>query len=105
MDFYTYLRQLPAQHREEFSAACGTTYARLRQIAYGNEPASPELCVAIDRESCGEVCYSSVNDKWQSRKGSTDGRKRIPMDWRYVERKARAASSRVALPTIPKETQ
>jgi len=90
MDFYTYLKTVPLDHRDQFAAACGTTYARLRQIAYGNEPASPELCVAIDRESGGAVVYSSVNDKWQSRNGPADGRKRIPMDWGYVEARARA---------------
>ena len=90
MDFYTYLKTVPLDRRDDFAAACGTTYARLRQIAYGNEPASPELCVAIDRESGGDVAYSSVNDKWQSRNGPADGRKRIPMDWGYVEARARA---------------
>jgi len=85
MDFYTYLKSLPVADRDPFAVACGTTYARLRQIAYGNEPASPELCVAIDRESIGAVTYSCVNDKWLSRKGPEDGRKRIPMDWGYVE--------------------
>jgi hypothetical protein len=84
MDFYTYLKSVPMDRRVQFAAACGTTYARLRQIAYGNEPASPELCVAIDRESAGAVVYSAVNDRWLSRNGPADGRKRIPMDWGYV---------------------
>ena len=34
--------------------------------------------------------YSTVNDRWQERSGSTDGKKRIPMDWAYVERKIAA---------------
>jgi DNA-binding transcriptional regulator YdaS (Cro superfamily) len=91
MDFYTYLKSVPLDSRDQFALACGTTYARLRQIAYGNEPASPELCVAIDRESKGAVTYSSVNDKWLSRKGPEDGRKRIPMDWGYVEARVKGS--------------
>lgn len=91
MNFYTFLRNLPSLSRDSFATACGTTHARLRQIAYGNEPASPELCVAIDRESKGEVDYSSVNNKWLERNGPSDGRKRIPMDWDYVEAKAKTA--------------
>lgn len=91
MDFYTYLKALPGAARQSFAARCGTTYARLRQIAYGNEPASPELCVAIDRESLGIVPYGCVNDRWQERNGPEDGRKRIAMDWAYVEAKAKAS--------------
>jgi hypothetical protein len=91
MDFYTYLKSVPNNQRSSFAAACGTTYARLRQVAYGNEPASPELCVAIDRESKGVVSYSAVNDKWLSRNGPSDGRKRIPMDWGYVEARVKGS--------------
>ena len=90
MDFYTYLTSLPVPARLSFATACGTTYPRLRQVAYGNEPASPELCVAVDRESFGAVHYACVNDRWHARFSDGDGRKRIPMDWSYVERKARA---------------
>jgi hypothetical protein len=95
MDFYSYLKSIEAPRREVFASACGTTYARLRQIAYGNEPASPELCVAIDRESNGVVPYASVNDRWLERNGPSDGRKRIPMDWDYVEARAKGE----AIPT------
>jgi DNA-binding transcriptional regulator YdaS (Cro superfamily) len=87
MDLLTYLAELPADRRETFSSACGSTFARLRQIAYGHEPASPELCVAIDRETEGAVAYDRVNDHWLERKAGTDGRKRIPMDWEYLKRK------------------
>ncbi len=90
MDLLTFLRSLAPDQREPFAIACGTTYARVRQVAYGADPASPELCVAIDRESKGAVSYSTVNDRWQERSGSTDGKKRIPMDWAYVERKIAA---------------
>jgi hypothetical protein len=93
MEFYTYLKSLPPADRDRFASACGTTYARMRQIAYGNEPASPELCVAVDRESGGQVAYSCVNDKWLSRKGPEDGRKRIPMDWGYVEARVKSELS------------
>jgi DNA-binding transcriptional regulator YdaS (Cro superfamily) len=92
MDFYLFLTGLSIAERSAFAERCGTTPGRLRQIAYGNEPASPQLCVAIDRESRGAVRYSAVNDKWIERSGPTDGRKRIPMDWEYVEQKAAKAA-------------
>lgn len=91
MDFYTYIKALSGPARQLFATNCGTTYPRLRQIAYGNEPASPELCVAIDRESFGAVPYASVNDRWKERNEQGDGRKRIAMDWSYVEKKAQAS--------------
>jgi hypothetical protein len=87
MDFYTFLAQLPIDQRQPFAAACGTTFGRLRQIAYGNEPASPQLCVAIDRESGGAVSYLVINEKWLERNGDGDGRRRIPMDWEYLKSK------------------
>jgi hypothetical protein len=93
MDFYSYLKSIEVPDREGFATACGTTHARLRQIAYGNEPASPELCVAIDRESGGAVPYASVNDRWLERNGPSDGRKRIPMDWGYVESRAKGGAT------------
>lgn len=94
MNFYTFLKGLPRSARASFASRCGTTYARLRQIAYGNEPASPQLCVAVDRESLGIVDYARVNDRWLERSGPEDGRKRIAMDWAYVEEKARTRGAR-----------
>ena len=96
MNFYTFLRDIPRSARLSFASRCGTTYARLRQIAYGNEPASPELCVAIDRESLGIIHYACVNDRWLERNGAKDGRKRIAMDWSYVEEQARVRAARSA---------
>lgn len=89
MNFYRYLFALPAPDRVEFATACGSTVNRLSRVARGYEPASPQLCVAIDRESKGHVHYACVNDEWTAKNQSGDGRKRIPMDWEYVERKAR----------------
>jgi DNA-binding transcriptional regulator YdaS (Cro superfamily) len=57
------------------------------QVAYGNEPASAELCTAIDRESNGAVCYRDVNGAWEAKRGLADTRRRIPMDWDYLEQK------------------
>lgn len=89
MDFYSFLMSLDDSRRESFSAGVGSTFGRLMQIARGNEPARAELCVAIDRESNGAVPYDRVNDRWKDRKGASDSRKRIPMDWAYLERKVR----------------
>lgn len=94
MNFYTFLKDIPRSARPSFASRCGTTYARLRQIAYGNEPASPELCVAIDRESLGIVHYACVNDRWLERGGPADGKKRIEMDWAYVEEMAKGRATR-----------
>ncbi len=91
MDLHTFLNDLPAERRDLFASACGTTFLRLRQIGYGNEPASPQLCVAIDRESRGVIAYDRVNDRWTQRKGASDTRRRIPMDWDYIERKAQGS--------------
>ncbi len=63
------------------------------QVAYGNEPASPQLCVALDRETNGIVAFDHVNDRWAEHNGAADGRKRIPMDWDYLTKKLRAPSA------------
>lgn len=89
MDLHTFLLNLPKEEREPFAIGCGTTFGRLRQIGYGNEPASVELCTAIDRESKGVVAYREVNDAWEKKKGETDTAKRIPMDWDHIEERAR----------------
>lgn len=92
MSLHAYLLGLPRDQRDDFAVRCGSTFDRLMQIAYGNEPARAELCAAIDRESGGAISYRSVNDAWEVKKGAVDTRKRIPMDWDYVERKARGGS-------------
>lgn len=89
MDLHTFLLNLPKEEREPFAGRCGSTFDRLMQIAYGNEPARAELCTAIDRESKSAVGYREVNTAWENKKGSTDTRKRIPMDWDYIEKRAR----------------
>lgn len=89
MDLHTFLLNLPKEEREPFAIGCGTTFGRLRQIGYGNEPASAELCTAIDRESKGTVAYREVNDAWEKKKGETNTAKRIPMDWDHIEERAR----------------
>lgn len=65
--------------REEFAAACGTTYPLLKQICYGARPCSVSLAVSIDRETGGEV---RMEDLCPDR-----------LDWSYVRstmRKRRA---------------
>lgn len=91
MDLHPFLINLPKEEREPFAIGCGSTFKRLMQIAYGNDPASAELCTAIDRESKGVVAYREVNSAWEKKKGTTDTAKRIPMDWGHIEKKARKA--------------
>ncbi|TDG25673.1 Cro/Cl family transcriptional regulator [Paraburkholderia silviterrae] len=38
-------------HRKEFAKRCGTTYAFLRNVMYGQRIAGEKLCVRIERES------------------------------------------------------
>ncbi|MCW5141081.1 hypothetical protein [Burkholderia cenocepacia] len=89
MDLHTFLLNLPRDEREPFGERCGSTFGRLRQIAYGNEPATAELATAIDRETRGAVSYRDVNSAWIAKKGASDTRRRVPMDWDYIERKVR----------------
>jgi hypothetical protein len=87
MNLHFYLSSLPKPERQIFAAKCGSPFGRLMQIAYGNEPARAELCVAIDRETNGFVWCREVNCAWNSKNGVTDKRKRIFMDWAYLEEK------------------
>ena len=84
MGFLEYLNAMSADERERFAARCDSSVNRLKQIAYGNECASPSVCAAIDRESLGVISYRSVNDAWVKKGGHVYK----PMDWDYVERKA-----------------
>ena len=55
MDLKKFLLSLPAADRDDFAARCETTYAHLRNIAYGFRQAGEKLCIAIERESQGAV--------------------------------------------------
>jgi hypothetical protein len=46
-----YLKSLPRERREPFAAGCRTTFAYLRQIAYGNRVCRESMAIHIERES------------------------------------------------------
>jgi len=51
----SFLFGLPADQREAFAARCGTTFAHMRNVAYGYRKAGEKLSVRIEQESGGEV--------------------------------------------------
>lgn len=55
MDLRTFLAEMPADRRERFAVACGTTLGHLRNVAYGIKPAGESLAINIERESGGAV--------------------------------------------------
>lgn len=58
-----FLFGLSAPDREAFALRCDTTFAHLRNVAYGQKPAREKLCILIERESKGLVrCESLRSD-------------------------------------------
>ena len=55
MDLKTFIKSLPADDREPFAARCDTSFAHLRNIAYGLKTSGESLCINIERESNGIV--------------------------------------------------
>ena len=54
-EFKKFLMVIPVAERHAFAARCGTTYAFLRNVIYGQRTPGEKLCVAIWRESNGVV--------------------------------------------------
>lgn len=55
MDLKTYLFGLPMDRRVKFAERCGTTYAHLRNVSYGQKPCGESLAINVERESGGAV--------------------------------------------------
>jgi DNA-binding transcriptional regulator YdaS (Cro superfamily) len=56
MDIKSYLKTLDDEvAREKFATQCGTTLGHLRNVSYGLRPAAPELCVAVEVATNGQV--------------------------------------------------
>lgn len=60
----TFLKSMPMAARHEFAERCGTSYAHMRNVAYESRVAGEKLCVAIERESEGEVTRADLRDDW-----------------------------------------
>ena len=85
-DLKQYLEDLTPAQRERFAKRCDTSLNTLWGVARGYDPSSPQIAVAIDRESGGVVDYRTVSRAYKKR----GGRIAKPMDWNYIERKVRA---------------
>lgn len=60
-----FLKPMPMAERRTFARRCGTTYAFLRNIMYGQRLPGEKLCVALERESGGAVTRQSMRrDDW-----------------------------------------
>nr|WP_258397378.1 helix-turn-helix domain-containing protein [Paraburkholderia unamae] len=53
------------QRRDDFAHRCGTTYAFLRNVMYGQRIAGEKLCVRIERESGGAVTRQDLRRDWR----------------------------------------
>lgn len=60
-----FLKLMPMEERLAFARRCGTTYAFLRNIMYGQRSPGEKLSVALERESGGAVTRQSMRkDDW-----------------------------------------
>ena len=55
-----YWLSLPVPERAAFAKRCGTSFAHLRNIAYGQKPCGEKLAIAIERESKRKVLVESL---------------------------------------------
>ena len=69
MNLKKYLMALSPTERSEFARRCGTTIGHLSNVMNGHKPCSPELAVAIERESGGDIRGEGLTQK---------------LDWAYI---------------------
>lgn len=69
MELKTYITSMSISEREAFATKCDTTYAFLRNVAYGQRRAGESLCINIERESAGSVTCEEL---------------RPDVDWAYL---------------------
>lgn len=56
-----FLNAIPEDKRDAFASRCGTSFAYLRQIGYGNRPCTEGMAIKLERETdreftCEELC-------------------------------------------------
>ena len=66
MSFKTYFMSLTPEQREDFADSCETSRGHLQNVAYGYRTCSPELAVAIERESKKAVSRTALISNWQA---------------------------------------
>ena len=59
MKFKKYWLDMPVSHRKVFAARCGASFSTLNQAAHGRV-LSPEIAIAIERETFGAVCVEDL---------------------------------------------
>ncbi|WP_090541094.1 YdaS family helix-turn-helix protein [Nitrosomonas sp. Nm132] len=69
MKLKDYIKTIPLEERDVFSAKCGTSFAHIRNIAYGYKKSGESLCINIERESGGTVKCEEL---------------RPDVDWKYL---------------------
>jgi len=64
----SFLKSLPSaqSERDAFAKKCGTSWAYLKQVSYGNKACQAWLAVNLERESngilkCEEICSEDVD--------------------------------------------
>jgi len=75
MDMHTYWLSLPRVRREDFARACSTSPHYLYLVSKGIKKPGEKLCIAIERESGGEIRVEQL---------------RPDVDWAYLRGTARA---------------
>ncbi len=61
----SFLKTIPSSDRDAFAERCGTTWAFLRNVMYGQRIPGEKLCVALERESAGSVTRRDLRpDDW-----------------------------------------
>ncbi len=78
MDLKSFLFSMPVDERNAFAERCGTSYAHLRNISYGQKPCGESLAINIDRESAGTVRCEEL---------------RPDVDWQYLRQTAATSAS------------
>lgn len=66
MDLKTYAFKLDDSERDQFAGRCGTSWAHIRNIGYGQKTCGEKLAVAIERETGRQVTRRDLrpNDWW-----------------------------------------
>ena len=81
MELKTFIKSMPVADRDGFSERCGTTYAHIRNIAYGFRVAGESLCINLERESQGAVRCEDL---------------RPDVDWAYLRGTSKTKTKKAA---------
>ena len=85
MDLKTFYGGKSTAERDDFARRCDSTRGVLQNIMYGLRPCNPELAVALERESAGEV------RRWDVR----------PHDWHRIWPELIGITGAPAIPAEP----